>query len=129
MLLAGDPGEVLLARFDLDGELSEVAHPELQLALMLDEDLQGVLDLEQAVVGRVSEDLHHVAQLGVQHVHIAEFLFGVRHHEFDSSCFSDLFRASIVLQSLKILLNREERLRPLSFAGKAVNHASQLDLE
>ena len=51
MLLAGDPGEVLLARFDLDGELSEVTHSELQLALVLDEDLQAVLDFEQAVIG------------------------------------------------------------------------------
>ena len=107
LLVGRGVGDVLLAGLDLDPELGTITHAELQLALVLYEDLQNVLDFEQAVVGRISEQLDHVAQLWVQLVHIAKFLLVIWDHELDSPSFSDFFSASIVLMRFKILFERE----------------------
>ena len=116
LLLGCFPGEILHCRLNLDRKFSKVTHTELQFTLVLDKDLQVILNLEQAVISRICEDLDHMSQLWVQLVHIAELLLGDWHLEFDSSRFSDLFSATFVLDLLDILIDIEERLAALALA-------------
>ena len=102
--------QILLLRLDLDREFSEVAHSELELALVLDEDLQGVLDAEELVLCRVGEYLDHVAKLRMQLVHDTELGLHAWHWELDRPRLSDFLSAARILVCFNVLLNGEKRL-------------------
>ena len=101
--------QILLLRFDREREFSEVPHSKLELALVLDEDLQGVFDTEEFVGSRIGEYLDHVAKLGVQLLHDAELVLHAGNWELDRPRLSDFLSATRILIRFNVLRNLEKR--------------------
>ena len=125
----GGYGQILLLRLDMDREFGIITHSELELALVLDEDLQGVLDAKELVLRRVGEYLYHVAEFRVQLVHDTELGLHAWHGELDRPRLSDFLGAACILIRLNVLLNGEKRLALHLLPRHAIDYTLKLNFE
>ena len=96
---------------------------------MLHEDLQGVCDTKELVFCRVGEYLDHVAELGVQLVHDAEFVLDAGNGEFDRSRLSDFLSAAWILIRFDVLLNGEKWFWLALLSCPAIDNTLKFDFE
>ena len=101
--------QILLLRIDREREFSEVSHSKLELALVLDEDLQGVFDTEEFVARRIGEHLDHVAKLGVQLLTDAELVLHGGNCELDRPRLSDFLSTTRIFFRINVLRNLKKR--------------------
>ena len=96
---------------------------------MFDEDVDGILDLEEWSVARAGEHLDHVTQLRVEKLLSCWRLLTIWHLEIESSLVSGLLTAYVgnFLFLQEFLLN-QKWLDDTDFASKTRDLPLQLDL-